>query len=69
MGRFSAVFLLWLRSLLGRIRRSRKESKLKIEEHVGNESKFLTVGYLILGLIGLYFGSEWFVEGAVQIAD
>ena len=59
---FLVTFVTWL------IRRSRKESKLKIDEHVGKESTLLTVGYLMLGLIGLYFGSEWFVEGAVQIA-
>ena len=59
---FLVTFVTWL------IRRSRKESKLKIEEHLVKESTLLTVGYLLLGLIGLYFGSEWFVEGAVQIA-
>jgi len=59
---FLVTFITWL------IRRSRKESKLKIEEQGGKESTLLTIGYLILGLIGLYFGSEWFVEGAVQIA-
>ena len=57
------VFVAW------RIRKSRKKSKLIIDEHVDNESTFLAVGYLILGLIGLYFGSEWFVDGAVGIAD
>ena len=56
------TFLTWL------IRRSRKESKLKIEEYVGKDPILLTIGYLILGLIGLYFGSEWFVKGAIQIA-
>ena len=59
---FLVVFVTWL------IRRSRKESKLKIEEHLVKESTLLTVAYLMLGLIGLYFGSEWLVEGAVQIA-
>ena len=57
------VFVAW------RIRKSRKKSKLIIDEHVDNESTFLAVGYLMLGLIGLYFGSEWFVDGAVGIAD
>ncbi|MDG2227009.1 MAG: sodium:calcium antiporter [Flavobacteriales bacterium] len=57
------IFVTW------RIRKSRKDSKLKIDEHVGNESTLLTFGYLILGLIGLYFGSGWFVEGAVGTAD
>ena len=59
---FLVTFVTWL------IRRSRKESKLKIVEHVGKDSMLLTVGYVLLGLIGLYFGSEWFVEGAVRIA-
>lgn len=56
------TFVTWL------IRRSRKEAKLNIEGHVDKDSSILSIGYLLLGLIGLYFGSEWFVEGAVQIA-
>ena len=56
------TFVTWL------IRRSRKESKLKIDGHVDKDSSILSIGYLLLGLVGLYFGSEWFVEGAVQIA-
>lgn len=59
---FLVTFITW------RIRRSRKESKLQIEEHVNKGSTLLTAGYLLLGLIGLYFGSEWFVKGAIQIA-
>lgn len=60
---FLVIFITWL------IRRSRKESKLKIEEQGGKESTLLTIGYLMLGFIGLYFGSGWFVEGAVGIAE
>ena len=59
---FLVTFITW------RIRRSRKESKLQIEEHVVKESTLLTVGYLLLGLIGLYFGSELLLKGAVHIA-
>ena len=59
---FLVTFITW------RIRRSRKESKLQIQEHVNKGSTLLTVGYLLLGLIGVYFGSEWFVKGAIQIA-
>ena len=59
---FLVTFITW------RIRKSRKESKLQIEEHVNKGSTLLTAGYLLLGLIGLYFGSEWFVKGAIQIA-
>ena len=52
------------------IRNSRKETK-KIEEDAEEEKKGATViGLLLLlgGLIGLYFGSGWFVDGAVSIA-
>lgn len=56
------TFVTWL------IRRSRREGKLNIEGHVDKDSSILSIGYLLLGLVGLYFGSEWFVEGAVQIA-
>jgi len=59
---FLITFITWL------IRRSRKESKLKVAGHVDKDSSFLSIGYLLLGFVGLYFGSEWFVEGAVQIA-
>jgi len=62
------LFLFLITFITWRIRRSRKESKLQIEEHVGKESALLTFGYLLLGLIGLYFGSELLLEGAVQIA-
>lgn len=56
------TFVTWL------IRRSRKESKLKIEGHTDKDSSLLSIGYLLIGLVGLYFGSEWFVKGAVRIA-
>lgn len=52
------------------VRNSRKENK-KIDVEVEEETKGSTViGLLFLlgGLIGLYFGSGWFVEGAVSIA-
>ena len=52
------------------IRNSRKQNK-KLESEETEENKgSSTVGLLLLlaGLIGLYFGSGWFVEGAVSIA-
>lgn len=51
------------------IRSSRKEGVLEVEDHVKTDSTLFSVGYLTIGLIGLYFGSEWFVEGAVDIAE
>jgi len=59
------VFTFWL------IKNSRKENK-KIEDFGEElEVKGSTVKGLFLllgGLIGLYFGSDWFVQGAVTIA-
>lgn len=52
------------------VRNSRKENK-SLEEEVGETAKGSTViGLLLLfgGLVGLYFGSGWFVSGAVDIA-
>ncbi len=56
-------FTTWL------IRKSRKEGKLEVEDHVKKDSTVMSLLYLSLGLVGLYFGSEWFVGGAVGIAE
>ncbi len=51
------------------IRKSRKENK-EIDDEELNENGSTPKGLILLagGLVGLYFGSEWFVEGAVSIA-
>lgn len=52
------------------VRNSIKQNKKTEKEEVVNEKGSTTVGLLLLlgGLVGLYFGSGWFVEGAVSIA-
>jgi len=59
------------------IRGSRKASKAEVEEfeelveeHVEEKhpSMVKSVGFLLLGLVGLYFGATWLLEGAVNIA-
>lgn len=52
------------------IRNSRKQNKEAEVENEGDEKGSSIVGLLLLlgGLIGLYFGSGWFVHGAVSIA-
>lgn len=57
------------------IHQSRTETKLKeleSEEEV-EEFKVISVRksilFLLIGFVGLYFGAEWFVEGAVSIAN
>ncbi|MBL4703791.1 MAG: calcium/sodium antiporter [Flavobacteriales bacterium] len=56
------------------IRKSRKETKSNLSKakDVPEGKKipvWLSSLYLFLGLVGLYFGSEWLVGGAVNIAD
>lgn len=59
------------------IRSSRKDEKEKLENVVSQEeidaseikdNPWLSVGYLLAGLVGLYFGSGWFVDGASDLA-
>lgn len=57
------------------IRKSRKENKkaMAIEEELElpdgpSSSLFRDLFYLFLGGVGLYFGSEWFVGGARELA-
>lgn len=62
------AFTVWL------IRKSRKETKSdafeEVEEELQKKTKpLLSITYLLLGLVGLYFGSEWMLKGAVSIAS
>lgn len=56
-------FTAWL------IRRSRKSAFFEEGGNVKKDKTILSAGYLSLGLVALYFGSEWFVKGAVDIAE
>ena len=51
------------------IRNSRRENK-KIDPEIDEIKGSSVIGLLLIlgGLIGLYLGSEWFVEGAIDIA-
>lgn len=54
------------------IRKSRKDNAALDEAvEVPNEkaSSLNSTGFLLLGLIGLYFGSEWMLQGAIGIAE
>lgn len=56
-------FTIWL------IRNSRKKNTLEVSGHTDKDATILSTFYLLLGLVGLYFGSGWFVDGAVVIAE
>lgn len=53
------------------IRSSRKSTKANLEDiddTLAKVSDFKIVMWLLIGAAGLYFGSEWLVEGAKQLA-
>lgn len=53
------------------IRSSRKITKSNLEEvddALAEVSNFKIVAWLLIGAAGLYYGSEWLVEGAKQLA-
>lgn len=55
------------------IYKARKDKKKNVSTDFDEDDLKLPFGkssiFLVLGLAGLYFGSEWFVQGAVGIAD
>lgn len=59
------------------IRSSRKNEKSKLEEAIGEEVNadeakeplWKSLIFLLVGLVALYFGSDWFVNGASDIAS
>lgn len=40
-----------------------------LEEEMKNPSYWKALFFLLVGFVGLYFGAEWFIKGAVGIAD
>lgn len=61
------TFSVWL------VLKSRKEGKelyssQDIEEFASHSPLYRDLLYLLIGMIGLYFGAEWLIEGVVNIA-
>ncbi|MBD3639198.1 MAG: calcium/sodium antiporter [Crocinitomicaceae bacterium] len=59
------------------IRNSRRSMKKKADQNKGEfdeisevkDKVFISIGLTLIGLVGLYFGAEWLVKGAVGIAE
>ncbi|WP_422105401.1 calcium/sodium antiporter [Winogradskyella sp.] len=65
------LFIALILFLIILIRSSRKLTKARLEEvddTLAVVSNFKIVAWLLIGAAGLYFGSEWLVEGAKQLA-
>ncbi|MBC3844915.1 calcium/sodium antiporter [Winogradskyella echinorum] len=65
------LFIALIVFLIILIRSSRKSTKANLEEvddTLAQVSDFKIVMWLLIGAAGLYFGSEWLVEGAKRLA-
>lgn len=55
------------------IRNARKKNVVgdddDFSEEMKNPSYWRSLFFLLLGFVGLYFGAEWFIKGAVGVAD
>lgn len=55
------------------IRNSRKKSKKELEEldeiSEIKDKSWLSILFVLIGMVALYFGSEWMIEGAIGIAE
>lgn len=71
------MFILLLVFIIFLIYNSRKKSKKEevvkeddIDVQVIEKTRFsMSIGYLIAGLVALYFGAEWLLDGAVGLAE
>jgi len=59
---FFAIFLYYVASL------SKKKNSEFSEEKIKDRSLFLTITMILGGLVALYFGGKWVVNGAVALA-
>lgn len=67
-----ALFVSLIIFLVALIRSSRKEAKVNLEEvddRLQAVSSFKISLWLLIGAVALYFGSEWLVVGAIDIAE
>lgn len=62
---FFAIFLYYVFELSKKKKYQLEDKKLQVKQR----SSFKIVWLILIGLIGLYFGGKWTVEGAVNIAS
>jgi cation:H+ antiporter len=69
------LFLILIIFVYRMVAKSRKDEKVRSEANKDNEQEdvktipvWKSLTFVALGLIGLFFGAEWFVDGAIQIA-
>jgi len=70
------LFLILIVFIYRMVAKSRKDEKVRSEANKDNDKEdtktmpvWKALTFVALGLIGLFFGAEWFVDGAIQIAS
>ncbi len=63
-----ASLIIFLVILIRASRKSTKANLAEVDDALAEVSDFKIVMWLLIGAAGLYFGSEWLVEGAKQLA-
>ena len=63
------ALLIFLVILITSSRKSIKANLDEVDDTLAEVSNFKIVAWLIIGASGLYFGSEWLVDGAKQLAS
>jgi len=62
------ALIVFLIILINSSRKSTKENMEEVDDALAVVSNFKIVMWLLIGAAGLYFGSDWLVEGAKQLA-
>lgn len=67
-----AILVLFVTSMVMKSRKQTKEATVDADEEILDAMKhpiWKSGVFLLIGLVALYFGSDWFVQGAVGIAE
>lgn len=64
-----AALIVFLVILIRSSRKSIKANLDEVDDALAEVSNFKIVAWLLIGAAGLYFGSEWLVKGAKQLAS
>ncbi len=64
-----AALIVFLVILIRNSRKSIKANLDEVDDALAEVSNFKIVAWLLIGAAGLYFGSEWLVKGAKQLAS
>ena len=64
------LFILLIVFIVVLIKRAKKDTEIEeVDEGLAIVSNFKIVAWLLIGALALYFGSEWLVEGAKDLAQ